>query len=193
MGLGRHLAPPIDYGANYFQEYIKRDDTPMGAALTRERCAFVARHLSKGNALVDIGIGGGRFVREYGCEGYDINPLAVDWLKARRCFCDVYDDTANIDSIAFWDSMEHIEAPEELVNKANNFVFVSMPIYTDGLHCINSRHFKPGEHLWYFTRDGLIKWFEKRGFELREHNSNESVLGRDGIESFAFKRMRYAI
>jgi len=77
--MGFHPAPPIDYGARYFQEFIDRDHTPMGDALTLERMRFVQRNSIY--PLVDIGIGGGRFVTDFGCDGYDVNPLAVQWLK----------------------------------------------------------------------------------------------------------------
>ena len=64
-----------------------------------------------------------------------------------------------------------------------------MPIYEDSRHCLKSKHFKPGEHLHYFTHDGLLLWFEQQGFACVEHNDIESQLGREGITSYAFRRV----
>ena len=63
-----------------------------------------------------------------------------------------------------------------------------MPIYRDQAHCLASKHFKPGEHLHYWTREGLLLWMGRLGFVCIEHNDAESRIGREGIESFAFRR-----
>ncbi len=48
--------------------------------------------------------------------------------------------------------------------------------------------FKPGEHIYYFTRAGLVRWMEAHGFKLLEHNDVEVECGREAIGSFAFVR-----
>ncbi|MNG41039.1 hypothetical protein D3C84_1299630 [compost metagenome] len=53
---------------------------------------------------------------------------------------------------------------------------------------LQSKHYKPGEHLHYWTLPGFVNWCEAQGFELQEANHAESELGREGITSFAFKR-----
>ncbi|MNF16908.1 hypothetical protein D3C80_2201530 [compost metagenome] len=63
-----------------------------------------------------------------------------------------------------------------------------MPIYKDQIDCLHSKHYKPGEHIWYHTLHGLIGWCERQGFTLEEMNHAESDLGREGISSFAFRR-----
>ncbi|MCY1314289.1 hypothetical protein D9M70_649130 [compost metagenome] len=64
-----------------------------------------------------------------------------------------------------------------------------MPIYDSQAHCLQSKHYKPGEHIHYFTLNGFITWCQRQGFELVEINQVESELGREGITSFAFRRM----
>jgi hypothetical protein len=56
------------------------------------------------------------------------------------------------------------------------------------MHIAQSRHFKPGEHYWYFTTAGLIAWFWKLGFTCREANSMETMAGREDIGTFVFQR-----
>lgn len=184
LGRGFHPRPPMDYSGPYFEKYQKLDATEMGAALTRARVEFVRRHTEL--PPVDIGIGGGRFVLESGGWGYDVNAEAVDWLREIDRHFDIY--TLHAEAITCWDSLEHIPEPERLIEQAGEWVFVSMPIYRDQTHCLASRHYKPGEHLHYWTHDGLLLWFEQQGFACVEYTDIESQLGRDGITSYAFRR-----
>lgn len=184
LGMGFHPRPPIDYSGPYFEKYQALDDTPMGEALTRARVEMVARHCQSG--VVDIGIGGGRFVTEADCWGYDVNAEAVAWLKARNRYFDIYANAT--EAICCWDSLEHIPEPEQLLAQVGEWVFVSMTIYMNQWDCLRSKHYKPGEHLWYWTQSGLIAWFARQGFGCVEVNEKESELGREGITSFAFRR-----
>ena len=77
--MGFHPRPPMDYTGPYFEKYQALDATPMGEALTRARMEMVKRHIDPASVL-DVGIGGGRFVEEAGCFGYDVNELANVWL-----------------------------------------------------------------------------------------------------------------
>ena len=184
LGMGFHPRPPMDYSGPYFEKYQALDDTPMGAALTKARVDMVRRHTDL--PPVDIGIGGGRFVLESGGFGYDVNDEAVCWLRDKGLLHDIYRDHAEV--ITCWDSLEHIPEPDELLERVGEWVFVSMPVYLSQWDCLRSKHFKPGEHLWYWTQNGLVRWFAARGFGCVEINEVESDLGREGISSFAFRR-----
>ena len=64
-----------------------------------------------------------------------------------------------------------------------------MPIYGDDLDRVpKSKHFKPGEHLYYFSEKGLLKWMEVYGFEVMEKNTFEKLAGRNRIYSYAFRK-----
>lgn len=184
LGMGYHPRPPMNYSGPYFEKYQALDATPMGAALTAARVAMVKRHYAGG--VVDVGIGGGRFVLDADGWGYDVNAEAVTWLKAGERFFDIY--AHGTEAISCWDSLEHIPEPEKLLCQVGEWVFVSMPVYLDAKHCLSSKHFKPGEHLWFFTEWGFVAWMSKNGFELVERNDLESRIGREGIVSYAFRR-----
>lgn len=188
LGQGYHPRQPINYEGDYWLEYQARDRSPMGVALTELRHAFVRRHYQPFDSLdaVDIGIGGGAYVLRAGCAGYDVNPRARAWLKE----CGAWRDPAEgyTAALTFWDSLEHIPVPEEAVKHAREWVFVSMPIYTDAADVLRSPHYKPGEHVWYWTEAGLIRWFDRQGFDVAEVNGEETAAGRRGILSFAFCR-----
>lgn len=176
----------VPYDAAYWQKYLVMDDTELGAQLTRARVDMVRRHF--GGKGIDVGIGGGRFVRESGFDGYDINWDAVEWLKSAGKYADPY--LTSPDAVTCWDSLEHIPNPDQLINCVRKWLFVSMPIYDDASHCFKSKHFRPGEHIHYFTAEGFINYCADLGFMLIEHNTVESDLGREGITSFAFQRVR---
>lgn len=188
LGMGFHPREPMDYGGGYFRNYRKLDNSDMGRALTKLRVDLVERHFGdNGTRLIDVGIGGGRFVREFDAWGYDVNPESVEWLEQIGSFRDPY--ASGVEALTFWDSLEHIPDPESAVACACRWVFVSMPIYDNARDCLESPHYKPGEHIWYWTFDGLARWFQRQGFEMYEANHMETEAGRRGIMSFAFKRV----
>ena len=175
------------YDGRYFVQYVRMAETPMGRALTRARVDMVARHYA--GPLLDVGIGAGQFVLERGGPtfGYDVNPHAIEWLRERALYQDLYAESFR--ALSFWDALEHIPDPGAAVVRAGEWVFVSLPIFDGPEHCLSSRHYKPGEHLWYWTDNGIRRWFERQGFECVEHNRIETDLGRDGIGSYAFRRV----
>lgn len=185
-GYGWHSAPPMQYDGAYFAHYQELDATPMGEALTRARVDLVEKYFRAG-VLTDIGIGGGRFVEDGRAMGYDVSSEAVEWLKDVGRYLDPY--AAPVEAITCWDSLEHIPEPEKLLAQVRNWLFVSMPIYDDMADVLRSKHYKPGEHLHYWTLQGFIRWCAEQGFECVEVNHAEVELGREGITSFAFKRV----
>lgn len=188
LGQGWHSAPPMNYSGDYFAKYQDLDNTSMGAALTRARLELVGKFVAP-NTVLDIGIGGGRFVQESGGYGYDVSGEAIKWLQQSRRHLDPYLPGVNIDAVTCWDSLEHIPNPERLLARVQSWLFVSMPIYTGLADVLASKHYKPGEHLHYWTLDGFVSWCGRQGFEVREINHAETELGREGITSFAFKRV----
>lgn len=188
LGQGWHSAPPMNYTGQYFANYQALDNTPMGAALTRARIDLVGKYVAP-NTVLDIGIGGGRFVQESGGYGYDVSSEAIQWLCGSRRHLDPYLPGVNVQAITCWDSLEHIPDPERLLSRVQGWLFVSMPIYTGLADVLASKHYKPGEHLHYWTFEGFVKWCARQGFELMEVNHAETELGREGITSFAFKRV----
>ena len=68
------------------------------------------------------------------------------------------------------------------------WLFMSLPVFNDVDHVLRSKHFKPDEHFWYFTRDGLVAAMLMCGFKLVAESDVESELGREDIGTFAFRR-----
>lgn len=187
LGMGRYPVPPAcrPYDQDYYSNYQRLADTPMGRELTQARIRLVARHHS--GPVLDVGIGAGQFVeaRPY-TQGYDVNPHGIDWLKQRDRWADLYAERYR--ALSFWDALEHIDRPDVAVARAEEWVFLSVPIFENAEHVLRSKHYKPQEHIWYWTHEGLIRWFSEQGFDLAEHNTFETELGREGIGSYAFRR-----
>lgn len=196
LDLGWFPVQAFPYDSSYWQQYRQWDSTPMGAALTRARVDLVRRHApelllathgEEVPRLVDVGIGGGRFVRESGAHGYDVNPDAVHWLQDEERYWDVYN--VPVPALTFWDSLEHIHNADAVLRQAEEWVFVSLPIFYNVEHVLRSKHYKKTEHCWYFTDSSFIWFMGKHGFTLAESNFMESALGREDIRSYAFRRI----
>lgn len=182
------------YDRAYFEKYRQYEGGEMSNRLTDFRTALVNRWAGESSIVVDIGIGCGTFVsardrivvgRTF---GYDVNSHGVRWLIDRDLWWDPW--FRKMPSATFWDSLEHVEQPAQLIGRVERFAFVSMPIYEDGAHAERSKHFRPSEHFWYFTRRGLLNLFNRNDFRLADESSEESAIGRQDIRSFVFERVR---
>jgi Methyltransferase domain len=186
-GIGWYPVEANPYNAEYWDKYRALDSTASGDALTACRVSLVRSHWR--GPVVDVGIGGGRFVQDHhDAFGFDINPSAVAWLKGRKRYCDPHSNS--IEAATFWDSLEHIHDPAPILENVRRFVFVSLPIFDDVAHVLRSKHFKPAEHCWYFTRTGFDRFMRRFGFRMVDHSTIEQSAGREDIESFAFERVR---
>ena len=185
LGIGWYPVRSSPYDLAYWEKYRGLDRTSVGDALTECRLELVRRH-HKGQ-IVDIGIGGGRFVVEHAdARGFDVNPYAVDWLQSMRLYTDPR--KTQVDAACFWDSLEHIHDPRSIMANVSRYCFVSAPIFEDCAHVLRSKHFKPDEHCWYFTCSGIVKFMERFGFEMVEQTMMEQTCGREDIVSFVFAR-----
>lgn len=185
LEMGWYPVTESPYDSEYWVRYRQMDQTPCGVELTRRRLDLVEAYWN--GMVVDIGIGGGRFVSEHQrAKGYDINPDAVRWLHENDKWFDPY--AAQVPAVAFWDSLEHIHNPEPLLANVTHLAFISTPIYKDHAHVLRSKHYRPTEHCWYFTVAGLERFMARFGFNLLEHNSMEQECGREDIGTFVFGR-----
>jgi hypothetical protein len=178
------------YDRAYFEKYRGYGRTEMGVKLNAARVDFVARHFPQG-LLCDVGIGSGSFIeaRPQVTFGFDVNPVAIEWLKGRRLFTDPY-RLIKFPALTLWDVLEHIDDFSPLLARCKEWLFLSLPIFRDCAHAETSKHFKTDEHRWYFTPNGLTFVLDRLGFDLVAQNDMEVQLGREDIGTFAFRRRR---
>lgn len=188
LGMGHFPVDPsrAPYDREYFDRYLAYEGTELGQRLNRFRVDLVNRFVGSAPVL-DVGIGCGTFITLRGGEtfGCDVNPAALSWLNQRGL--SRHPIESGIRNACFWDSLEHLPDPGAYVS-GRDFVFVSVPIFMNLGHVRNSKHYRPEEHVWYWTRDGLVAWFARRGFEVVHECDTETQLGREDIGTFVFHR-----
>jgi hypothetical protein len=177
----------VNYDESYFDKCASYVGTNIAEKITDERLNLVRRY--HGNDLLcDVGVGSGEFILRHGnAFGVDVNQVAVDWLKSRGLYAD---DLSQFRAFSFWDVIEHVETPDDWFQhiQSGSWVFASIPVFDDLDKIRQSRHYRPGEHLYYFSPGGFIGWMGLHGFRCFEYTDAETKAGRDSIMSFAFKR-----
>lgn len=193
-GIGKLELPKTEsvYDKSYWDKYQALKQTPIGKALTKSRIELVKKYVSSPKDVIDIGIGNGQFVEEYGCWGTDINPHAIEWLKSINKYS-TYDEDYGHKWFTMFDAMEHIYE-EDLVKMFeynHEGIILSMPIYESFNHCTESKHMleRTTEHCLHFTVRGIIGFMEKYNYKCLEVSSIETILGREDIKSFVFKKI----
>jgi hypothetical protein len=171
------------YDLEYFEKML-RLNSKTAEEICRIRWEWIA--CVKPATVLDFGSGVGWFRahRPQGVEVYtfDIAPYPQTGIPMKR-----------FDVICLWDVLEHIrdfselEAPIAL----SRHVALSLPIVeADQLY--KSKHFKPGEHLSYWTESTLESLLKKYGFNLIKKGTPECPP-RQQVKSFLFGRKNNAI
>lgn len=187
-GMGYYPPAPTPglYGEQYFEHYKELATTELGHRINEQRRKLVNRFFT--GDVVDVGVGSGAFVAyRPNTYGFDVNPKAIEWLKKRNYWKPIYD--APVTAVTLWDVIEHLPDPGALLKNVSNWAFCSLPIFWSVDHVLRSKHFKPNEHIWYWTETGFKKWMAAHGFECIHHCEIETMLGREDIHSFVFKRV----
>jgi 2-polyprenyl-3-methyl-5-hydroxy-6-metoxy-1,4-benzoquinol methylase len=182
----------IAYDAKYLANYDAYAVGPIAEALNTGRCAMLARHAGAGAAVLDVGAASGLFVRcarsqGFAAAGFDVIPEAVARLREAGLYGD---DPEKFDVLTMWDSIEHMDEPELWLRNVHKgaLLLAAIPVFEDLRRVRESRHFKPGEHYYYFTPQGFIDWMALYGYRLLEQSTHEVDAGRDSIGAFAFCR-----
>lgn len=180
----------VTYGDDYLAKFDAYD-AGIERAVNKGRCSMLMRNLHTGGRVLDYGAGNGSFVREarawgFVASGYDVIPAAAQRLRDSGLYADP--DPTCFDAVTLWDVVEHLDVPEPLLSSIRGRLFASLPIFDDLREIRTSKHYRPGEHLRYFTADGFVAWIESFGFRLTERSDHEIKAGRDSIGAFAFYR-----
>lgn len=173
----------IDYGNEYFDKIKGYRGSEIASLIHHYRVEMVD-YYSGGDPVLDVGIGAGEFIESRpNTFGFDVNPKAVEWLKSENKY---REDFENFQNFTFWDVIEHIPEPEKYFERIHGFLFASIPVFKDLSKIRESKHYRPNEHLYYFTEKGFVEWMKLHGFRCIERNENETLAGRESIMSFAF-------
>ncbi len=176
----------------YWDEYAGLAGTEMGKAITEFRVDLVSRWTNPNENVLDFGIGSGAFIRErlklgfLQTFGYDRDPKALAWLFEKERFVNPL--VEQVQHVTFWDALEHLPDPEDVFMRIHGHVFITIPIFEDAAHVLESKHYKPGEHYWYFTMRGLDFFMELYRFNrVSEFLDDEVTLGREDVTTAVYK------
>lgn len=169
-GYGRpSLRDPIQYDDDYEKKYLAYDEKSICGI----RLLFVSRakqFLDRSfYQILDYGCGSGAFVKAarddgYEAYGYDVNDYTED-LRPPEGF--------EPGIVTAWDSFEHLTDEQQVEffksAKSANIIIVSVPNFQapqkdESLK--EWRHYRPREHLHYYTVKSLCFRFEREGYKF---------------------------
>lgn len=181
---------PQPYDEAYFAKYHGYSETDLGRRLNDFRLKTVNKYSN--DTALDVGIGSGQFITSRLMSGkptvgYDVNPAGVAWLKAKDIFVDPR--TTPVPVMTFFDSLEHIRDPAPLLRNITKFAVVSIPLFKDYKHVLNSKHFRKDEHFHYYTHQGFVSYMWNNKLRQVEYCDYESELGREGVRTYVFRKV----
>lgn len=194
--------PPKEYGLRELDRYDEYAAGAANDAIQAVRVGMVNSFKTDPTSKVyDFGACAGAFVKAYNesagaklAFGWDVNPHALLRLRDVGVEFDPCTLRRGAENISLWDVFEHLTPiQQEWTLSGAKRVFLSIPIYPSSRpikNLVSWKHFKPGEHLWYFSRAGLVCRMHELGFKLlRDVGNPEDTCGREDIGSFVFERV----
>lgn len=176
-------------GENYFDHYAPMEGNEVARNIHLGRVEMVNWRVGKSANVLDTGIGCGEFIKARpNTFGQDVNPKGVQWLRDNG---KLREDMEAFRAFTFWDVLEHVENPDHYFRRMPDcsHLFATIPVFDDLSEIRKSKHYKPGEHLYYWTKAGFIQWMERYRFHLLERSDFEVKAGRESVRSFAFQKM----
>ena len=169
----------IDYNLAYYYNVLKLNSS------TAELINTIRWHWVKecnAKYVLDYGCGPGWF-RAFSPNGavvdtYDIMKVPQTGITRRK-----------YDLVCFWDVLEHIydlNVPKKIIENAEHCA-VTIPIKGDNIELEQWKHYKPGEHLNYFSLRSILEFMASCGMVLNKMGQPECPP-REDIYSFLFDR-----
>jgi hypothetical protein len=188
------LKVTVAYDASYAHQYDKRPVKEMSDL----RWDFIQSclGLSRGSRVLDVGYGNGAFLKRAEAAGMEI--FGID-LHSEDFGIPVVDLGTKLffDLVCFFDSLEHFPDFAPLLKLRTRSAIVSIPETPDFLldHPGRWRHFKPGEHLHYFSRSSLDIFMRNWGLPVRlaEGHPEDGIRGKLAINGGIYDNIYSAV
>lgn len=189
--LWQYRPAPIEYGKKYLETYKGRPTLELSWV----RLAFLYIYKKDGRIL-DIGYGDGEFIRQgsragFTVLGYDahMDEIGVPVVKSL--------EPGVFDIVTMFDSFEHMPDLNEPFKVAPSLFVVTVPWLPEGVMDENIRtwrHYKPNEHLHYFTEKSLRAVFSRHGYGMETREPIEDLIRKNPQASpntmtFVFRRI----
>ena len=174
----------MKYDLEYFDEMLRRN-SGTAKRISKIRWKFINRVDPK--LVLDYGSGVGWFTA-FKPEGVTVDTYDIGEYPQTGIQHSYYD------VVCFWDVLEHIHSMKEIesiLTKTRN-IALTTPIKPKKQNLKTWKHFKPGEHLNYFTGESLNETFEKYDFVFLTGGYLECPPRKD-IFSALYTKMRKVI
>jgi hypothetical protein len=186
-GCGHVFQSDLQISMVYDAEYAHQYDHRPHEEMSRLRWEFIQQHLSlpPGSKILDVGYGNGAFLKFAGRAG--MKTFGIDLHGEDFGIHEVtYSSPIEFDLACFFDSIEHFPDFAEIFQLRTRYAVVSIPETPDFLlsQPHRWRHFKPGEHLHYFSRASLDLLFRQWGLttKLASGHPEDALRGKLSID-----------
>jgi len=178
----------------YDDSYYGRGDSKFGSSVEKvldifrqARVRRVCGHAKPGGRVLDIGCGGGDFLKKLSDMGFEAFGTELEGRAARRSLqvygikvktgplCETDFDKDFFDAVCMWHVFEHLTEPKQTMEivseilKPSGCLFLSMP----NIESIQSRlfagnwlHLDPPRHLFYLPPEKLVSVMKDFGFSM---------------------------
>lgn len=175
-----------------------------------QRYNFVKAQIGKADniKLLDIGCAYGYYLDIARLYGWDVTGIEIHEEAAKECVdnlklnvkigtirdCDFQSESFDI--ITCWDLLEHLQDPQAFFEEANKILkpggsiclttpdISSLPAKVMGKRWMG---YKSREHIYFFNKNILNKYFEKNGFTMK----NCMHVGKYISKDLLFNRLKY--
>jgi len=170
------------YNLDYFEGYLRRC-SKHAEKISKIRWDFIKEVNPK--TVLDYGSGVGWF-RAFRPNGVRVDSYDIGNYPQTGILCDKYQ------ILCLWDVLEHIPDFREIefILKETQYVALTVPIKPPKIKIENWKHFKPNEHLHYFTIESLDALFKRYNFKKIKHGYPECPPREDILSALYQKRER---
>lgn len=187
------LSVTMDYANNYVSARYNPSQHPI-SQMAHLRAGYALSKvdgLGFGGRVLDVGYGSGEFLktlRKIGCEVYGIDIHGEDYG------IDEVDFSTDLEFnlMTFFDSIEHFDEFDSIFKITAQNIIVSIPRRTEKFLKAPTtwRHYRPGEHLHYFSTQSLSALMMRNGYWLEsESNIEDLIRGRIYHEGEEFQNI----
>lgn len=174
-----------DIKTAYIQAPGKRHDSMFDLKVKTFSAALQKIGLAgKGKCVLDVGCASGAFVKAaldqgWTAQGVEPSEGLVEFARDRGLDvrAGVFEDippTATFDMITFWDVLEHLTNPREILEKANSqlvdhgHLIINVPDHSSWIGRIMGKRswWIMSVHLSYFGKKSILELLNRTGFEL---------------------------
>lgn len=189
------LKPRKTYDASYVRD--RYDSYPTTPLMSHLRLGLVKGVKDKGR-LLDVGYGNGDFIKTaikggFDAFGYDVHRCG-DLYGIREASLD---SGLKWDVVTFFDSLEHMPGFFEVRSliSRSRCVIVSTPnrpsLFPEGEGTLKWKHYRPGEHLHYFSHNSLQRLFSPLVLylisDVEDTIRGKAENGENNVNTFIFE------